>query len=344
MSLLEIAKDFGLEPVKVASTSGGEYHSSCPQCDGKDRFCLWPNKKQKNCLGSYWCRQCDIHGDAIQFCRDFLNMDFKEACERVNAVIQPYNRDFFVDRKPKDNFKSVELPPLLWREKMKSFVDWSYEQVKERPEDLKYLHDRGLSFESVESYKIGYSQNRSADHGGFFRSLESFGLPKEIKPDGTLKKLWIPSGIVIPTIEPTGNITRIKIRRSNWKSDDNLPKYVALKGSMSGMNIIGNVSKDAMIVVESELDAYTLHWQVKDFAFIIAVGSNLKNPDNVTNHLARTKTKLLICHDNDDPGRAMFNKWKQLYSHAKASPVPIGKDIGESVQHGIDLRKWIENF
>jgi DNA primase len=340
MSLLEIAKELGLEPVKVSSTSGGEFHSSCPECGGADRFCLWPEKKQKKCSGSYWCRQCDIRGDSIQFCRDFLGMDFKDACRKVHAAIEINKADQSI-LKPKDNFKPVELPPKLWREKVGLFIDWAHKQIKSQADELQFLSDRGLPLEAVESYKIGYSINIKAPHGDFFRDLEEFGLPDEKKPDGTLKRLWIPSGIVIPTIEPSGEITRLKIRRRNWKPDDKFPKYVALKGSMLGMNLIGDVSKELMIVVESELDGYSLHWAAKEFAFIVSVGSNLKTPDNVTNHLARTKKRLLIAHDNDSAGVAMLKKWRRIYPHAIGCPVPLGKDVGEAVQNGIDIKDWL---
>ena len=62
----------------------------------------------------------------------------------------------------------------------------------------------------------------------------------------------------------------------------------------------------------------------------------------------------LVCHDNDDAGRAMFNKWRDavytdteepsfVFKRLYATPVPeeMGKDIGEAVQKGLDLRKWV---
>jgi hypothetical protein len=46
----------------------------CPNCGGDDKFIFWPKDDQ------YWCRQCNVKGDSIQFCRDFLGLDYRSAC------------------------------------------------------------------------------------------------------------------------------------------------------------------------------------------------------------------------------------------------------------------------
>ncbi|MES2344647.1 MAG: primase-helicase zinc-binding domain-containing protein [Chlamydiota bacterium] len=74
MSLLHFAQELGISPKRIASTCGGEYHSPCPKCGGKDRFIIWKE------TGRYWCRQCDLKGDSIQFCRDFFGCVQSECC------------------------------------------------------------------------------------------------------------------------------------------------------------------------------------------------------------------------------------------------------------------------
>ena len=61
MSLLELVKEMGLEPLKTSMSRGGEYHCPCPHCGGKDRFMFWPetNRGVDLCrslalIGSYW--------------------------------------------------------------------------------------------------------------------------------------------------------------------------------------------------------------------------------------------------------------------------------------------------
>lgn len=85
--LLELVQEMGLEAKRVASTGGGEYHSPCPLYGGKDRFFIQPNYQMKNCVGRYACRQCDISGDTIQFCRDILGLDWGQAITKSHAHI-----------------------------------------------------------------------------------------------------------------------------------------------------------------------------------------------------------------------------------------------------------------
>lgn len=94
---------------------------------------------------------------------------------------------------------------------------------------------------------------------------------------------------------------------------------------------------------QSELDAYALHFAVSDYAFIVAVGSNSKNPDNIVHFLAQKKA-ILICHDNDEAGHLMLKKWQRLYPHAQSYPAPLGKDLGESVEQGLRIRPWLLQF
>jgi hypothetical protein len=80
MTMLDLAREIGLDPVKHSNLGGGEYICLCPnpnECkfSGDDRFHLWPEEKSKRCIGRYWCRTCGISGDTISFCIDIMGMD-----------------------------------------------------------------------------------------------------------------------------------------------------------------------------------------------------------------------------------------------------------------------------
>jgi len=325
-----MAKRVGLEPKQVASTGGGEYHSACPSCIGTDRFYMHPNKKMKNCLGSYRCRKCEIKGDTIQFARDFCGCSFSEAVELANATIpqktyisQLYKKTARNDPKP------LSLPSKKWITAANSFVDYAQQQILQRPEILKCLQTRGIDIVAVKKYKIGWNPNE------LWRDREKWGLPDN------KKTLWLPKGIVIPYIDQHGNTLRLKMRRAKGLNADNYSKYIIIPGSANGLWTIGNTKHKTMVVVESELDAYALHHRVEDFACVVAVGSCLKNPDNVTDYLAKAKKNLIICHDNDEAGEKMLAKWKRLYPKTVDYPTPIGKDIGEAIQRQLNVRPWI---
>jgi hypothetical protein len=331
MTLLDLACNVSLIPKKVASTQGGEYKSACPRCGGKDRFFIQPYRKMKNCSGYYQCRQCNCNGDMIQFAMDFLDLDFKSAVEHVKAII-PDKQSFILNHTSQKNIftpAKINSANQQWQLKAKSFIAWTHQQIFNQPDTLHMLEKRGLPLAAIRQYNIGWNPKE------IWRDKITWGLEE------TESKLWLPRGIVIPSLETNGNVQRIKIRRYEWQENDTVGKYIAISGSMNGLTIIGDKNNEIMVVVESELDAYAIHHATSDFVCVIAVGSNIKNPDNITDLLARTKNQLLICHDNDDAGIAMLNKWQHLYSHAKSYPTPIGKDIGEAVGQGLQMRPWI---
>lgn len=334
MILLELAHEVGVEPRWKASTHGGEYHSACPSCGGRDRFFIQPNKQMQKCFGYYSCRGCGKHGDAIQFCIDFLGLSFPAAAERIGVVLQTeFRPKFLLQGTEPTNFARATFPSKAWLEKAGIFVEWAHRHILCQSSLLDNLEQRGIPLEAVKRYKIGWCPK------DYKRNISDWGLYGREK-----QEIWLPQGIVIPTIEPDGSVARLKVRRDRYKPGDKLPKYVAISGSMNGLNIIGSKTRAIMIVVESELDAYALHHAVGDIAVVIAVGSNIKNPDSVTDHLAQTKKKLLVCHDNDVAGQGMLKKWQGLYSHAQGYPTPVGKDVGDAFKLGLNIREWITSI
>ncbi len=328
MDLLDLVHEKGLIAKRAANTQGGEYHSPCPVCGGSDRFVIQPNKQMKNCTGYYFCRQCNARGDSIQFCLDYLGFtNFKEAEKYVEAKLADKMPTIFANTKSKNSVMLLDKPSILWIQQANKLVQEAHDCVLLQKDILQILDKRGLPIEAIKNYKISWLSEDKNFEGA------AWGLDKET--------IWFPAGILIPAIEKNENVIRLKIRRKNWKIDDEWPKYIAISGSMKGLNIIGNKKNPIMIVVESELDAYALHHAVGDFAVIIAIGGCTKNPDPTTDYLAKHKTVLLICHDNDSAGSIMFDKWKALYSHAQSYPTTIGKDIGEAIQQGFDVRSWI---
>jgi DNA primase len=332
MDLIQLAQQAGLNPQWTAGTQGGEYHTFCPKCGGKDRFSIQPHRQMKNCVGAYWCRKCGTNGDAIEFAIQFLNCTFQQAAELVGATI-PDKTSF--QRRPYINRPaSLIPPPHNWIVKGSSFIDDAHKNLIRKPEMLKSLTQRGIPPEAVRKHRMGWSEKNH------YIQRRDWGLDESLKPDGSPRALYIPAGLVIPIIDMNDNVIRLKVRRAHWKEGDDIPKYIAISGSMSGLSIIGSPSKDIVIVVESELDAIALHHAI-DEACIIAVGSNIKNPDNVTDKIAKQAKRLIICHDNDEAGEKMFSKWKKMYHNAIPYPTPFGKDIGEAIQKGLAVRAWI---
>lgn len=338
MTILELANQIGLQPKWAASTGGGEYHSACPRCCGRDRFYIQPHRKMSKCLGYYRCRQCEIYGDAIEFAIQFLNYSYTEAVKTVGANITERISLSMLKNFSFPQTIKLQSPPKQWITNATDYVDHAHKILLQKKDVLTSLAARGIPSKAVKNYKIGWS------HKDQFFSRSDWGLDQQLNRDGKPRQLWIPEGLIIPTRESNGDVMRLKVRRYNWKESDTLPKYIAIPGSMNGLNIIGNPGNKIVVVVESELDAYAIDCAMRDFVCVIAVGSNIKNPDNVTDRLAQRASHLLICYDNDEAGQKMLTKWQDLYPHAKDFPVPKGKDIGEYIEAGGNIKNLFNNL
>ncbi len=332
MVLYELACEAGLQPKWVASTEGGEFHSPCPKCGGIDRFSIQPNKQMKNCLGRYYCRQCHINGDAIQFAREFLGMSFQEAVDRTGALVDNSKNIFRSISYQSRSLRPISIvkPSELWQNQANNFAKWAHNNIFKNDEALQWLCTRGLPKKAVQQYQLGWCPN------DIWLEKSAWGLKSNDS-----KKLWIPRGIVIPTFDKKGNVIRLKVRRDKYKKGDEFGKYIIVSGSMKGLNLIGDTRHKIMLATEAELDAYAVDYAVGDIVRAVAAGNNINRPDEATNYHAVNAKQLLISHDNDEAGATMLKRWQSWYPHAEPFPAPSGKDIGEGIASGLDVRRWI---
>ena len=273
-----------------------------------------------------------------------MKMSFREACHRINDT-SSFNSQYQFNRPTQERFPPFEEPPKAWQEKASAFVDWAHKQLEQSPAAKQQLHLRGFNDQTIIQNKLGYAINSSSTGShDFFRERSEWGLPCEYKAGGKAKKLWLPSGLVIPTMSDGGCVYKLKVRRQEWYSQDPLPKYVEISGSKSCPSIYGNIESKVTIVLESELDAMLIQQEANDICCCVALGGASKRPDSYTDHLLGKYTLILWCLDNDEAGKKAALWWRESYPNLRFWPVPIGKSPGDALKdHGINLREWILN-
>jgi DNA primase len=327
MNLIDLASEIELFPKRTASTNGGEYHSACPFCrQGTDRFIIWPVQDR------YWCRTCEKKGDSIQFCRDVFGLDYRSACAKIGVKAKTY---YFHRSNTQPRFlpQLIEPPPGLWQAKVKDFTQHCHQQLLNNPVAMQLLVDRGFQLETISHFLLGWNQ---CDR---FLSLMDWGLPNAFKPDGKEKKLWLPKGIVIPSV---GNhITKLKIRRSTWREGDKLPKYVEISGSMKCPSFFGAIALEPIILVESELDAMLIQQFASDLCCCLAIGGVKKKPDLTADRILGAAQQIWFALDFDRAGKEAFPFWKSMYPSLRPWPAPEGKSPGDALKMGVDLREWV---
>jgi DNA primase len=316
--LIELAYAVGLNPKKV---SFAEFHSPCPNCNGKDRFIIQPKKNR------YKCRQCKKSGDAIQFCRDFMGMSFQEARERVGdegAYLPPQ-----MPNKP----SSVFSPSKSWETKATEFIKSCHQRLLIDPTALQNMKERGLSMETIQKYLIGLNPVTT------FPSREDWGLQRVVE-DGKEKKLCLPAGFTIPAFEDQLP-RKIKIRRSERQGGDKFGKYYILPGSADLMPIFGDSLMPVVVVVEAEFDAMLVVQDAGEHCCCIALGGAQKRPDAAIHWWLQERKLIVFALDFDEAGKNEYSYWRSAYPNLCPWPVPTGKSPGDAWRLGVDLKKWI---
>lgn len=327
--LIELVQAAGLHPKRTSSTEGGEFHSACPSCGGTDRFAIWPKTER------YWCRQCKKSGDAIQFCRDFMDMSYRDACIKVGAQTKTFS-SYRTSYSPIFSPQISNSTPKLWIEKANNFVDECHNNLTKDAEARAVLGKRGISIETINSFRLGWNPSDK------FLSFSDWGLPTALNALGKEKRLWLPKGIVIPTFLKE-NVSKLKTRRTDWNEDDDLPKYVEISGSLKGPSVYGNENSEAIIIVESELDAILVVQEINELCCLVALGSAANKPDLNLDRLLKRIKVLLFALDFDEAGKQAYRFWKSSYPHINAWPVPIEKSPGDAHKVGVDLLDWVKS-
>ncbi len=315
---------------KKSTSKGGEYHGPCPLCGGEDRFHAWPHQGTH---GTYWCRGCNKGGDAIQFLRDFEGLSYHDACRKLGIQAMetaPPNSPPRTRATERNNFSPVAstLPPHLWSEKAALFVEWCHKNLLANPEQLAWLAAHGIGPDMVAKYLLGWNP---ADA---WRPRVSWGLLPELKENGEQKKLWLPSGLIIPW-HIMGLCCRLRVRRSAGE-----PRYFVIPGS-GRQPLITRPDALAYMVVESELDAILLDCLAGDLVGVIALGNNSAKPDQVAHVFLSAAVHISVALDFDEPGAKAVPWWLAQYSTAERTPVVGGKDPCDMFAAGENVRVWI---
>lgn len=335
MTIIDFLAKFGLSPRKVASTKGGEYACACPGCGGVDRFRVWPEQNQGQ--GSYWCRQCNRGGDAIQFLRDFEGLSFRQACERLGRPL-PASTGLRMPRQAEQKAfepAPAESPDELWASKAGKFAIWAYKRLFEHQDVIDWLAGRGIREESFSRFGLGWNPGEKGKD--VYRAREAWGLSRVENEKGRARPLWLPKGLVIPCLHG-GNVERLRIRRP---APEFGPRYYVVPGSSMRTMMI-EPARICLVVVESELDAILIAQEAWDLVGAVGLGSSGARPDLATTEMLRAAACVLVALDFDQAGASASTWWRKNFPDSVRWPVPAGKDPAEAFKAGVDIRSWIQ--
>ncbi|MCW8873781.1 DNA primase [Pseudomonadota bacterium] len=139
-------------PLKKA---GREYQARCPFHDEKTpSFTVSPQKQFYHCFG------CGAHGSAIGFMMNYEGLEFVDAVEELARLAGL--------QVPRDTAAAAPRPSAGLYELLAEAGDWYQAQLKQSPQAIQYLKQRGLSGEVAARFGVGYAP---AGWDGLMRQL-----------------------------------------------------------------------------------------------------------------------------------------------------------------------------
>jgi len=317
-----VGRDTALK--RVAATNGGEWAGPCPFCGGRDRFRVWPDDGDR---GRWWCRQCQRHGDAIDYLRERDNLTFREACERLGASLP--------DRPaapPAPAVPDVEPPGAQWQARARAFVTWCQERLWEAGgrEALEYLYWRGLTTETIQSAGLGYNPR------AWRRPAADWGLAGD--------PVYLAAGITIPH-EADGALWTVKIRRLEavTTADGRTLRYTSIRGGHQALYLADGLTGDrpAVALTEGEFDALLLRQQAGDLVDAASLCSASNSVPLRWLLKLLPYRRILAAYDNDEAGQAGAAKLSALSRRVSVIRPLEGKDVTDFHLAGGDLGAWI---
>lgn len=338
-------------PKQVRTNGETELHDCCPFTgEGKDRFWIDIDRRPMTwfCRFKGSCPECSGGGDAMQFIAVREKLDRKQNAGEIAEILAReigYTGNFAtyvrpappIRKEPKP--RTPQPPPDEWQRAVISVVSeaanrfWNCIHGSNKdPETraaLDYLHNRGITDEIIERFKIGFIPSVPTYYSYKVSTSDGKRLYRKAKENE--KIITVPEGITIPTFI-NGNLYRVKVRKMNDRAKDKAEsynRYLRSKGKQGKTTehdfryefISGSIgtalfNADAaidvnprkdIIICEGELDALLINSQVsKDFCGqvqAVTFGAANYKPDYVTyfKYFVLPKS-ITICFDNDEAG------------------------------------------
>ena len=302
---------------RVAATGGGEWAGPCPFCGGRDRFRVWPER------GRYWCRRCEISGDAINYLRNRDGLGYRDACRRLGR--DPTRRR--PQRPASPAPRELRTPSARWRVQGEALAQRAettlWEPRGERA--LDYLRRRGLQVATIREARLGYHTVDQYDEPN------AWGLPSDHKP------VWVPRGVVIPW-RVAGALWRVNIRRPAGT-----PKYIGPAASGKALYGVDDIASDkAVVLVEGEFDALVVAQQGGDLVVAVATGSTHGGRHWQWAGKLALAPLVLVAFDADEPGEQGARWWLNVLPNGKRWR-PYWDDVSQIHEDGADVREWVVN-
>lgn len=336
--------DIIAEYIKVEK-AGVNYKALCPFHNEKTpSFFISPARQNYHCFG------CGASGDVISFVQEIEGLDFPQTLEKlaIRAGVELKNSNFKQTQKNDHLFKLLEEATKYYQQ-----------QLRENSEALKYLQSRGLSEETIKSFRLGLAP---ADWQNVSRYLGAKGWKEKemteaglvlrsastgAAPNGKLYDRFR-SRIIFPLSDGSGRIVGFSGRMFG-EDDGKTAKYINSPATvlydksrvLYGLDRakLAIRQKGYSLLMEGQMDVLLSHQA--GFAEAIAVSGTALTESHLE-MIKRLSDTVIMAFDADSAGVSASARAVDLALMAgfevRAIRLPEGTDPADIIK--TDIEKW----
>ena len=309
VSLERLVESSGVSLTK----QGDNLLSHCPFHDDKTpSLVVTPSKNLWNCLGA-----CQRGGSVIDWVMLQQKVSFRHAVELLRNELYPLAAD--------EKLEVPEKCPTLIsihsdnQEALQHVINYYHETLKQSPEALEYLVERGLNHpELIDRFKLGYANRTLGYRLPSRQSQQGRELRKDLQSLGVLRESGhehFSGSLVIPILDEHDHITEIYGRKLlGNRLRAGTPIHTYLPGPHQGVfNIHAVKNYQEIILCESLIDALTFY--ANGFVNVTtSFGVTGFSEDLLTAFKAHDIKKVFIAYDRDEAGNKAAEKLSQQLS------------------------------
>ncbi|AIO19007.1 DNA primase [Candidatus Izimaplasma bacterium HR1] len=317
---------------------GKGYFGLCPFHNEKTpSFSVEPERKIYNCFS------CGEKGNAITFLQKTSNLSFVEAIEdladRANVEIDL------------SNMKKVNPLSRLYNinEEALNFYKLYLSNTKPGTVAKKYLEDRGISNEIIQSFEFGLAPaefelltKTLTSHGILVSDLYDLGLSKQSKKE-TFYDLFR-ERIIIPIKDEKGNTVAFS-GRTYLDKDKDSPKYINSPQTkvFTKSNILYNLHNalnairmnNRVVLFEGYMDVIAAHRAgIKES--VASMGTSLTKEQ--VKLMKKYTNNVVICYDGDKPGIEATERAITLFANENMQVLIV------NLEDGLDPDDYITKY
>ena len=309
--------------------AGANFKANCPFHGEKTpSFVISPAKQIYHCFG------CGVGGDAIKFVQEYEKLNYPEALEKIASMM---NFSLAYTKGTTDHNET--------RRVLEQVQNWYAKALDSTPVSLQYLHERGITQQSIETFGIGYVGASSelmnflhsnmlplpkAQEGGIIDQRESGGFYARLTERITFP-IYSASGAIVGFGGRT--ITNHPAKYINSPQTKLFNKSQLLYGYAKAKESIYKNKK--LIVCEGYLDVIMFH-QAGFKEAVATLGTALTEEHLPI--LRKGEPHIILAYDGDKAGVAAALKAANMLSESgfDGSVVlfPDGKDPADMIAMG----------